>query len=476
MDELLSRRIAMPAKIPRVLVVDDEKIISDMLFEVLKKKNYEVSIANSGKAALDKIKSEAYDLIITDLYLQDLSGMEILKSAKQAESKTGVIMITGHGSVESAVEAMRVGAYDYLTKGSSLVEIEVTVDKFFNYQKLVNENEILRSELGHHFGIENIVGNSDKMKKIFETVEMVAPSNATVLIQGPSGTGKELIARAIHLSSNRRNQPFIKTNCAAMPEGLMESELFGHEKGAFTGAVRSTKGRFEAADGGTLLLDEISEIRTSLQAKLLRVLQEKEFEKVGNPRPVQVDVRVIATTNRDLQEEIKRGTFREDLYYRLNVVRIILPSLKERKDDIPLLAGHFVVRFAQENNREIVGVGEEAMQRLMKYDWPGNVRELENTIERAVVICKDKTIQTQHLFLDAERNSDPAKPEGPLVFPAGMTIRKLEQELIVQTLRKQHNNRTWTARQLGISVRTLRNKLNEYRAEGLIFDDGDDTD
>jgi DNA-binding NtrC family response regulator len=460
----------MPTTSPRVLVVDDEKIISDMLFEVLRKKNFQVSVANSGKVALDKIKSEAYDLIITDLYLQDANGMEILKSAKAVEPKTGVIMITGHGSVESAVEAMRVGAYDYLTKGSSLDEIELTVDKFFSYQKLVNENELLRSELGHHLGIADIIGRSPKMQKIFETVDMVAPSNATVLIQGPSGTGKELIARAIHSASNRRDEPFIKTNCAAIPEGLIESELFGHEKGAFTGAIKSTKGRFELADGGTLLLDEISEIRPNLQAKLLRVLQEKEFEKVGNPRPVQVDVRVIATTNRDLHEEIKRGNFREDLYYRLNVVRIMLPPLRERRDDIPLLVKHFVERFANENGRTISGVDESAMQRLISHDWPGNVRELENIIERAVVISRDPTIQVKHLFADADQNQSTSDNK-PLVLPRDMTLRELVRHMILKTLKEEGGNRTWASKKLGISVRTLRNKLNEYRAEGFVIDD-----
>lgn len=466
----------MPVKTAKVLVVDDEKLISDMLFEVLKKKNFDVSIANSGKAALDKLKSENYDLIITDLYLPDLSGMEILKSAKKVDPKTGVIMITAHSSVESAVEAMRVGAYDYVTKGSSLNEIEVTVDKFFSYQNLVNENELLKSELRHRHGIESMVGTSPKMKNIFETVEMVAQSNATVLIQGASGTGKELIARAIHSLSNRRDQPFIKTNCAAIPEGLVESELFGHEKGAFTGAIRSTKGRFELADGGTLLLDEISEIKPSLQAKLLRVLQEKEFEKVGNPRPVQVDVRVIATTNRDLQEEIRKGNFREDLYYRLNVVRILLPPLKERKEDIPLLVEHFVERYAAENGRNISGVDEEAMLRLINYDWPGNVRELENAIERAVVVCRDQVIRTKHLFLDAEvpKDKDADVKQTPLFLPSNVTLKQLEQEIILKTLKEQGGNRTWTAKKLGISVRTLRNKLNEYKGEGVVFDEIDE--
>ncbi|MFQ5750351.1 MAG: sigma-54-dependent transcriptional regulator, partial [bacterium] len=388
----------MNMKTAQILVVDDEPIISKMLCEVLQKKNYQVSIANTGKAALEKIKNTDFDLIITDLYLPDLNGMEILKYAKQIEPNAGLIMITAHSSVESAVEAMRVGAYDYLTKGFSLDEIEITVEKFFKYQRLVRENELLRTELGNRIGIENIVGKSPKMQKVFEAVEMVAPTNATVLIQGASGTGKELIAKAIHKCSQRRDQPFIKTNCAAIPDGLMESDLFGHEKGAFTGAIRRTKGRFELADSGTLLLDEISEMKPNLQAKLLRVLQEKEFEKVGNPEPVQVNVRIIATTNRDLREEMERGNFREDLFYRLNVVPIILPALKERKEDIPLLVDFFVEKYCKENNRIIKRVDEQVIKQLLQYDWPGNVRELENTIERAVVLSRDSVVQPKHLY------------------------------------------------------------------------------
>lgn len=449
---------------PTILVVDDEPTMCNLLREALTKKKYRVTIADNGNEALTHLKKKNFDLVITDLFLPDVSGMEILKTVKKIDPDLGVIMITAHGSVQSAVEAMRVGAYDYLLKGFSLDEIELTVEKFFKYQRLVRENEMLRSELGSRYGIDNIVGNSPKMNKVFETVEMVAPTKATVLIQGASGTGKELIAKAIHQISPRRDRPFVKTNCAAIPDGLVESELFGHEKGAFTGALRPTKGRFEIADGGTLLLDEISEIRPSLQAKLLRVLQEKEFEKLGSPETVQVDVRIIATTNRDLKEEIEKGRFREDLFYRLNVVPINIPELKERKEDIPLLVQHFIEKYAKENNRPIKEIDQDALNQLLQYDWPGNVRELENTVERAVVICKEKTIQTKDLFFGTHCGTVSETPSS-FPLPSGLTLKEMEKRLILQTLKEQNWNRTWASEKLGISVRTLRNKLREYRKQ-----------
>ncbi len=457
--------------VPSILVVDDEPMISGMLEKVLKRKHYNVKIADSGKLALESLHDGEFDLVITDVYLPDYNGMEILRKAKQADPSTGVIVITAHSSVESAVEAMKVGAYDYLTKGFSLDEIELTVEKFFKYQRLVKENELLRSELGSRYGIENIIGNSPEMQNVFEIVEMVAPSNATVLIQGASGTGKELIAKALHQKSHRRDRPLVKTNCAAIPEGLVESELFGHEKGAFTGALRTTKGRFEMADGGTLLLDEISEITPNLQAKLLRVLQEKEFERVGNPESVRVDVRIIATTNSEVPDEIAKGNFREDLYYRLNVVPIHLPSLKERREDIPLLVEHFFEKYTAENKRSIDGIEQSALDQLMQYDWPGNVRELENTVERAVVICRDKHIGPQHIYFGSNgRKFVAAGKRPPSDNPNDLqseatTLRAMEKQLILKTLSEENNNRTRSAKKLGISVRTLRNKLQEYRRE-----------
>lgn len=455
----------MIQKAREILVVDDEPLMCSMLRDTLVKKNYQVAVTNTGTNAIEKLRSGQFDLVITDIFLPDINGMDILRTAKEIDPNLGIIMITAHGSVEKAVEAMKVGAFDFLTKGFSIDQIEVTVEKFFKYQRLVQENQMLRSELRSRYGLDNIIGKSPKIQQVFETVEMVAPTKATVLIQGPSGTGKELIARAIHNCSPRREQPFIKTNCAALPEPLIESELFGHEKGAFTGAIRRTKGRFEVADGGTLLLDEISEIKPSLQAKLLRVLQEKEFEKVGNPETKQVDVRVIATTNRSLEEAVGKGEFREDLYYRLNVVPIYVPPLRERVEDIPLLVEHFVELYARENGRQIKEIDERVMQRLMEYDWPGNVRELENTIERAVVICRDGIIRTCHLnFAEPGRRSPPEVPASEL--PVGFTLRELEKQLVLQTLERYRGNRTRAAKQLGISIRTLRNKLRQYRLEG----------
>jgi len=305
------------------------------------------------------------------------------------------------------------------------------------------------------------------MRRVFETVKMVAPTDANVLIQGESGTGKELIARAIHQCSDRRERPFSTTNCAAIPHGLMESELFGHVKGAFTGAHRTTRGRFEHADGGTLLLDEISEIEPNLQVKLLRVLQEKTFEKVGSPETLSVDVRIIAAANRTLKQEVEKGTFREDLYYRLNVVPIHVPSLRQRKEDIPLLVDHFidiyVGKYSKTNKTKIKSIGEKALAQLMEHDWPGNVRELENTIERAVVMCNESRIEPKHLFLGLDAPGEENRRQKNMPLPAGMTLREMEKRLILQTLSEQGGNRTWAAEKLGISVRTLRNKLQEYR-------------
>jgi DNA-binding NtrC family response regulator len=451
----------------RILVVDDEEIIRDLLKETFNRRGYEVEAVDKGKDALALLDEHRFDLAVTDLRLPDISGMRILSEAKKKNPDLGVIMITGYGSIKNAVKAMKQGAFDYITKPFDLDEIELVVDKFFKFQNLVDENQYLRSELDRKFSFSNIVGTSQPMQRVFDSIRMVAKSKATVLIQGASGTGKELVARAIHYNSDRRAGPFVTTNCAAMPEGLVESELFGHEKGAFTGAYRMAKGRFEIADGGTLLMDEVSEIGLNLQAKLLRVLQEREIERVGGGKPISVDVRIIATTNRDLKKEVQEGRFREDLFYRLNVVPIYLPPLSERRDDIPLLIQHFVKHFSAENGKGIKGIAEPAMKMLSQRDWPGNVREIENCIERAVVMSGPDVdvLNLQHFYfgepIAQELKDDQTNP--------AMTLRDVEKNLILKTLQETDDNRTRTAEVLGISVRTLRNKLNEYRQEGLVI-------
>jgi DNA-binding NtrC family response regulator len=449
----------------RILVVDDEEMIRDLLKETFHRKGYEIETAENGKDAIDRLDAQRFDLLVTDLRLPDLSGMKILTESKKKSPELGVIMITGYGSIKNAVKAMKQGAFDYITKPFDLDEIEMVVDKYFQYQHLVDENQYLRSELDKKFSFSNIVGTSESMLRVFEQIRMVAKSRATVLIQGASGTGKELVARAIHYNSDRRNGPFVTTNCAALPEGLVESELFGHEKGAFTGAYRMTKGRFEIANGGTLLLDEVSEIGMALQAKMLRVLQEREIERVGGGKPIPVDVRIIATTNRDLKKAVETGHFREDLFYRLNVVPIYLPPLNERREDIPLLIQHFIKKFAAENGRPIKGISEPAMKMLSQREWPGNVREIENCIERAVVMSGlDIPVLEGSHFHFGDLLAPAGQPGEPDRSP--MTLRDVEKTLILKTLRENENNRTKTAEILDISVRTLRNKLNEYRREG----------
>ena len=451
----------------KILVVDDEPLMQEFLLEALERQNsYEVGLAENGKEALKKIQSHSFQLVISDIRMPDISGMDLLEKVKKIDPNCGVILITAYGTVQMAVQAMKQGAFDFITKPLNIDQIEMVVDKYFKYKDLQIENSYLKDEINRQYGFANIVGKSEKMMRVFEIVEMVAQSKATVLINGPSGTGKELIAKAIHYNSGRRDKPFIKTNCAALPDGLIESELFGHEKGAFTGAIRSAKGRFELADGGTLLLDEISEMSLPLQAKLLRVLQEKEFEKIGSPETMQVDVRIIATTNRDLKEEVKKGNFREDLYYRLNVVPIMLPSLRERKDDIPLLIEYFIRKYSKDNSKEITGIDKNALKLLMKYNWPGNVRELENTIERAVVISKDPILTAQH-FLTFNAFEEDWQGENSTWQGNTKNLKEIERRKILEVLRETNGNRTRAAEELGISVRTLRNKLREFREEGI---------
>jgi DNA-binding NtrC family response regulator len=391
-----------------------------------------------------------------------MDGLEVLRQVRAKLPGVDVVVMTAYATVETAVSALKAGAVDYIMKPFTPDEIEVVVQKALEYRRLEQENLYLRSELKELFNYDQMVGESKAMVAVYDQVQKVAPSRATVLICGDTGTGKELVARAIHFTSPRRNKPFIKINCAALSAGLLESELFGHEKGSFTGADRRKIGRFELANEGTLLLDEISEMNVDLQAKLLRVLQEREFERVGGTTPIGVDTRIVSTTNKVLSEAVESGKFREDLYFRLNVVPIHLPSLRERKEDIPLLAEHFVRKFSRENGRRVDKVSPEAIRMLSGHSWPGNVRELENCIERAVVLSGDRILHPEHFSFGAV----PVKTSrgNGVSVPHGSTVDEAARMLIEDTLDRCNDNRTRAAQSLGISVRTLRNKLHEYAA------------
>jgi len=453
----------------KILVVDDDLLLRDFLSETLNRSGYQVNLASTGEEALENIRKEDYDIILSDVRMPNMDGMELLKTTRNFLPDAKVVMMTAYGTVQNAVEAMKLGAYDYVMKPFSIDEIELVLKRALEHKQLLLENKLLRSEVIGKYRFDNIVGKSPQMQKIFELVETVADTKATVLITGESGTGKELIAKAIHYNSPRREGPFIRINCAALPEGLVESELFGHEKGSFTGAIRQSRGRFELADRGVLLLDEISEISLHLQGKLLRVLQEREFERVGSGIPIQVDVRIIATSNRDLDRLIEQGKFREDLFYRLNVVPIHIPPLRERKEDIPALAQHFLEKYNLENNRQIKGISQKVYEMFLQYFWPGNVRELENYIERAVVTAKGKILTPRDFpkELALGRINLPSEE-----IEVGSTIYEAERKLILKTLKAQGGNRTKAAEILGISTRTLRNKLHEYGLKDEMADQG----
>ena len=448
--------------IRKVLVVDDEPLMRDFVGETLLRMGCEVKFAQEGLAAIRMLENENFDLVFSDMKLPKLSGLEVLKSAKEIHPETEVVIMTAYGTIETAIEAMKSGASDYLLKPFTPEQVELLVEKISSNASLKAENEYLRREINENYGFGEIIGQSEPLQEIYGIIRKVAESKASVLISGETGTGKELIARAIHYNSDRKNKPFVKFNCAALPENLIESELFGHEKGAFTGANILRQGRFELADGGTIFLDEISEIDISLQPKLLRVLQEREFERVGSARSIKVDVRILASTNRNLKEEIEKGTFREDLYYRLNVVPVHLPPLRERKGDVLLLSEKFLKRFSQENKKQLKTFSKEALSLLEQYSWPGNVRELENIIERAVVMDRSNIIEPRDLGIAPEIQYVSAPQFQTEKNPGVQTLAEMEKEMIVNTLNHYQGNRTKTADVLGISIRTLRNKLHEY--------------
>ncbi len=447
---------------PKILIVDDDESHRRMLEAVLTAEKYAVAHAEDGRQAVSAVEDRFYDLILMDVRMSRMGGIEALKQIKEISPGIPIIIMTAYASVGTAVDALKSGAYDYLTKPLDIDELKILVDKALQFRRLEQENRHLRERIGDQFDFSNIIGRSAAMKKLFETVSLVAPTEATVLIVGESGTGKELIANAIHQNSPRRDKPFITVNCAALPETLLESELFGHEKGAFTGATGRKQGRFRQAHTGSIFLDEIAEMSSALQPKLLRVLQEQSFEPLGGAQTIQVDIRVIAATNRRLETEIETGRFREDLYYRLNVVTLPIPPLRDRREDILLLVDHFLKKYAEKNRRLIKGFAPRTTDLLMRYSWPGNVRELENAVERAVILARGDMINPEDLP-DAIRITDPEdESTAAPSFRPGKSLKEMEKEMILQTLEGTEGNRTRTAEILGISRRTLQMKLKAY--------------
>jgi two-component system response regulator HydG len=446
---------------PKILVVDDEPAHRQMIKAVLGAEGYEIQPAADGRVALAAIEKRFYDLVIMDIRMPQMGGIEALKEIKAISPAIPIIIMTAYASVGTAVEALKAGAYDYLTKPLDIEELKILVAKALRFHQLEQDNVYLKERLDARFDFSNILGRSPTMKQLFETMALVAPSEATVLIVGESGTGKELIANAVHQNSPRSERPLIKVNCAALPETLLESELFGHEKGAFTDAVARKQGRFQLAHRSSIFLDEIAEMAPATQAKILRVLQEREFEPVGSSQTVKVDTRIIAATNKDLEAEIAKGRFREDLYYRINVVVLPVPALRQRRDDIPLLADFFLKRYAEKNKRSIEGFTPRAVDLLMRYDWPGNVRELENVVERAVIMGRGDMI-TPLEFPDDLQKLDTELAASPVDVTPGRSLKEVEKAMILRTLEETDGNRTHAAKILGISRRTLQLKLKEY--------------
>ena len=465
-----------------ILYLDDEPAIGLILEDTLERAGHSTIGARTVPEALQALARTPVDLIISDYRMPGLSGLEFLELLRSEGYDTPLIMLTGYATIEHAVASIKAGAIDYITKPVRPEQLELSVAKGLEVARLRRENDTLRREVVEFRNERTIIGDSPQIRRLLQTVNTAAPTRATVLLQGESGTGKELFARAIHDASDRRDAPFIKLNCAALPEGLIESALFGHEKGAFTGAIRRVEGAFERANHGTLLLDEIGEMRIDLQAKLLRVLQEQEFERVGGTQPIKVDVRIIATTNRDLAAEAAAGRFRQDLYYRLSVIPMSIPPLRDRPEDVPLLAYRFAMRTAEENGKKLEGIAPETLELLQRYSWPGNVRELQHVIERAVILSPDPVLPPHALESDrfslthsivdgppsapawtrsAPDGDGEGTPDGAVrVVLTSLDVNEAEKILIQEALKRANDNRTRAAEMLGISVRTLRNKLN----------------
>lgn len=454
---------------PVILIVEDEKNTREGLERTLNRK-YQVIQADNGERALRVLAEKPVDILLTDLRMPGMDGLTLVRRAIAHESQPVCIVLTAYGSIESAVEAMKAGAYDFLTKPLNLDQLEIMIERALHSRQLENENRSLRTQLDKKFGLEAIIGRTPAMEELFKLIRQVASSRATALIQGESGTGKELVAHAIHNLSPRARGPFIAVHCAALPQSLLESELFGHEKGAFTGAVERRRGRFEMAEGGTLFLDEISEVALAIQVKLLRVLEEWKFERVGGQETLEADIRLVTATNNDLKKLVQEGKIRSDLFYRLDVVTINIPPLRERRDDIPLLARHFLQDFARENNRKTEDISSDALAALISYDWPGNVRELKNVIERMVVLGRGTKLTLRDLPASVRENERSAPQAGgiisaPSIPLLGGSIREANRRMIMAAVETAGGNRTLAAKKLGISRRTLHRKLHEFGVE-----------
>jgi len=453
-----------------ILVADDDASIRSLLKQLLSDEGYSVVEATTGTEVVDKVKDVNPDLVIMDVRMPELDGIEALSKLKVSSPKTSVLIMTAFGSSNNAIRAMELGAFDYITKPFELDKISHTVKRVIEYRDLTSEIQVLRDEISSLVQTERIVGNSPAMQEVYKTVGKVAKADATVLITGESGTGKELVAEALHYNSNRRSGPIVKVSCAALPETLLEAELFGHEKGSFTGAMTQRRGRFEMADKGTIFLDEIGEMSLPMQTKLLRVLQERKIERVGSSLPIKVDIRIICATNKDLQRQVEQQKFRDDLFYRLNVINIHMPPLRDRKEDIPALVEHFLAKHRYSATAQPAAISEEALKRLMEYDWPGNVRELENVVERAVVLSRGQIITSRELPFGDHDGADHEEEGGDEVSVEKSFFKKsvaqFEKDLIMKALRDANGNRSKAAEMLGIYRRLLYAKIKEYGLEG----------
>ncbi len=450
---------------PRILLVDDDTNTANGLRKILLQDGYDTLCAYTGNDALNLIESERFDIVITDMKLPDISGFSIIEKVKKKDVDVPVVMITAFSSLQTAIDAMKKGADDYLTKPVNIDELELILKKIWEKQLLILQNRELKQKLHDKYDFSGLIGNTPEMQLVFKTITDIAPTAATVLIYGETGTGKELVANAIHYNSDRKDKPFIALHCASLSEGVLESELFGHEKGAFTGALSQRRGRFELADRGSLFLDEVGEMNKHVQIKLLRVLETGRFERVGGEKTLESDVRIIAATNKDLEAEIKEGRFREDLYYRLNVINLRLPSLRERREDIGLLMDSFLLKYATKNKKDIKGFSPQSVKLMSNYDWPGNVRELENAVERAVVMSKEEIIEPDNLPSNINLSTRKSRKD-TFRIPSGTTMKEIEKKIILETLQTTNGSKSKAAKILGISTRKIEYKIKEWSQEG----------